>query len=71
MHVDAGKALQSILKMLPFGKTGEYHELRIPRVIIDVNKILQERVKGIRVKDITVSHSVVGIETGWHEQVGC
>ena len=63
LQIDAGKALQSILKVLPFGKTGEYHELRIPKVIIDVNKLLQERVKGIRLKDITVSHSVVSIET--------
>ena len=63
MHVDAGKALQSILKVLPFGKTGEYHELRIPKVMIEVNKLLQERVKGIRVKDITVVDSVISIET--------
>ena len=27
LHIDADKAVQSILKVLPFGKTGEYHEL--------------------------------------------
>lgn len=63
LHIEAGKVLHSILKVLPFGKSGEYHELRIPKVIIDVNKLLQDRLKGLRVKDIAVSHSVVSIET--------
>lgn len=63
LHVDASKALQSMLKVLPFGKTGGYHELRIPKVIIDVNKLLQERMKGVRIKDIAVVGSVINIET--------
>ena len=63
LHIDAGKILQSILKLLPFGKTGEYHELRIPKVVIDVNKLLQEQLKGVRIKDIAVVGSVINIET--------
>lgn len=63
LHIEAGKALQSILKVLPFGKAGVYHELRIPKIIIDVNKLLQEQLKGVRIKDIAVADSVISIET--------
>ncbi len=63
MLIDAGNIFNTILKMKKLPDR-DWYEIKLPNVIINVNKLITKNFKGVQIKDIQFNDNKFRVMTG-------